>query len=115
MYGNYYNPYQQMNFGQRQEVIRVNGQAGAEAYQLAPNSSALLLDENNPLVWLVQTDGAGYKTVSPYSITPYAPAPAPDFNTLEERIKRIEERLNNEPDITTAKSRKRNAAESDEP
>lgn len=111
---NYYNPYQQpMSYGQRQEVIHVNGRAGAEAFQMMANSSALLLDENEPLVWLVQTDGAGYKTVSPYSITPYQPKAAPDLGTLEERIKRIEERLY-ESDTTTTKSRKRNAAEADE-
>lgn len=111
---NYYNPYPAMNYGQRQEVVHVNGKAGAEAYQMPPNSSALLLDENNPLVWLVQTDGAGYKTVSPYSITPYTPASAPDYGTLEERIKRLEERLN-ESDNATPKQRKRPAAEPDEP
>jgi hypothetical protein len=35
---------------QRQEVVRVNGRNGAEAYQMAPNSSALLLDESAPVV-----------------------------------------------------------------
>ena len=63
---------------QRQEIIRVNGENGARAYQMAPNSSALLLDESAPLVWLVQTDGAGYKTEAPYTITPYQAQPAPD-------------------------------------
>lgn len=111
---NYFNPYQQpMSYGPKQEVVHVNGRAGAEAYQLPPNSSALLLDENNPLVWLIQTDGAGYKTVAPYSITPYEPKPAPDLGTLEERIKRLEE-LIHEPDNATTKQRRRPAAEPDE-
>ena len=51
---NYYNPYAQsaptpysIN---RQEVVRVNGKNGAEAYQMAPNSSILLLDETAPIV-----------------------------------------------------------------
>ena len=79
---------------QRQEIIRVNGENGAKAFQLAPNSSALLLDESAPLVWLVQTDGAGYKTTTPYTIAPYQAQPAPDYNGLEERIKRLEDMLN---------------------
>ena len=29
----------------RSEIVKVNGENGARAYQLAPNSSALLLDE----------------------------------------------------------------------
>ena len=52
----------QNNYGmqtpQRCEVIRVNGRNGADAFRLAPNSSILMLDENEPLVWLKTTDGA---------------------------------------------------------
>ena len=78
----------------RQEIIRVNGENGAKAYQMAPNSSALLMDESAPLVWLVQTDGAGYKTAVPYTIAPYQAQQAPDLHSLEERIQRLEEMLN---------------------
>ena len=89
---------------QRQEIVRVNGENGAKTYQLPPNSSALLLDESAPLVWLVQTDGAGYKTAVPYTIAPYQAQPAPDLRTLEERISRLEEMLNGKkPDAGYAK------------
>ncbi len=40
---------------QRCEVVTVNGENGAQAYPLAPNSSALLLDESQPLVRLSAT------------------------------------------------------------
>ena len=79
---------------QRMEIVRVNGENGARAYQLPPNSNVLLLDESAPLVWLVQTDGAGYKTVAPYTITPYQAQPAPDYNSLAERIQRLEDMIN---------------------
>lgn len=78
----------------KQEIVRVNGENGAKAYQLAPNSSALLLDESAPLVWLVQTDGAGYKTAVPYTIAPYQAQQTPDLHSLEERIQRLEDMLN---------------------
>ena len=78
----------------RQEIVRVNGENGAKAYQMAPNSSALLLDESAPLVWLIQTDGAGYKTAVPYTITPYQAQKEPNLNSLEERIQRLEDMLN---------------------
>jgi hypothetical protein len=84
----------------RSEITKVNGENGARAYQLAPNSSALLLDESAPIVWLVQSDGAGYKTVAPYSITPYQPAPAVDVGNLENRVKRLEDMLNDKSDTT---------------
>ena len=79
---------------QRQEVVKVNGENGARAYQLGPSSSALLLDESGTIVWLVTTDGAGYRSVAPYDITPHQAAPAPDFSDLEQRIARLEERIN---------------------
>ena len=88
---NYYNPYA-LNYGQPQQVVHVNGRAGAEAYQIMPNSSAILVDENEPLVWFIQTDGAGYKTITPYTVTPYQQE-THDYGSLEERIKRIEEKL----------------------
>jgi hypothetical protein len=52
------------------------------------------MDESAPLVWLVQADGAGYKTAVPYTIAPYQSQPAPDLNDLEDRIKRLEEMIN---------------------
>lgn len=82
---------------QRQEIVRVNGENGARTFQMAPNSSAILLDENSPLVWVVQTDGAGYKTVSPYTITPYQPEPPVDIKGLEARLKRLEEMFSGKP------------------
>lgn len=90
----------------RQEIVRVNGENGAKAYQMAPNSSALLMDESAPLVWLVQTDGAGYKTAVPYTIAPYQSQPAPDLNDLEERIKRLEELYGKKPDAGRARGGK---------
>lgn len=90
-----YQPYfnQQTQY-QRTEVVKVNGEGGAKAYQMPPNSSVLLLDETAPIVWLKTTDGAGFPSLSPYSITPYKPAPPVDVNGLEQRIAR-NDRLTN--------------------
>ena len=74
-----------------QQVVKVNGENGARAYQIGPNSSALLLDESGLLVWVVTSDGAGYKTVSAYDISPHKVVPKADFDTLENRIKRLED------------------------
>ena len=85
-------------FQQKMEVIRVNGRNGAESLNLAPYSSALLLDINDPLVWFVSTDGAGYKTCVPYLITPYQPeqkASIEDLITkINARLDSLEERMN---------------------
>ena len=110
MFGQY-QPYQQpmtipsyQQYAQnaiRQEIIKVNGENGARAYNIAPNSSVLLLDEQNPIVWLKQTDGAGYPTITPYSITPFQPEPTPDMRSLEHRIEKLEEIINGKSDITS--------------
>lgn len=114
---NFYNPYQPTQYQnpyvygqqptiQRYEITRVNGRNGADAFRMAPNSSILLMDENDPIVWLKVTDGAGYATVTPYSIAPYQPTPAVDVNSLETRVSRLEEMLNGKPDAAAAKPRK---------
>lgn len=99
MIGNgYYNPFMpqiQPQQAARQEVTRVNGYNGASAFEIGANSSALLLDTSGLMVWLVTTDGAGYKTVQPYDITPHKDAPAPDYAALEERISKLEGMMKN--------------------
>lgn len=116
MYGNGYypqipqNPYMQavqpQPIAAKQEVVKVNGENGARAYQMPPNSSALLLDESGELVWLITTDGAGYKSVCAFDITPHQAAPAPDFTSLEARISKLEGLINaNAADTTDARSK----------
>ena len=70
---------------------------------MLPNSQALLLDDTAPLVWLAQTDGAGYKTITPYSIAPYQPEPEITVKDLDERLKRIEEVLNAKSNTSSSK------------
>ena len=95
----FFNPYGFMQQGQVQQnmpvtqVVRVNGENGAKAYSLGANSSALLLDESGLMVWLITTDGAGYKSISAYDIAPHQEAPKPDFGSLESRVQSIEKRL----------------------
>lgn len=93
------------------QITRVNGRNGADALRLAPNSSVLLMDENDPIVWLKVTDGAGYATVTPYSIAPYQAATPVDVNSLEERVKRLEEKLNAKSDDANADGRRKQKAE----
>lgn len=91
-YGNYsmptYNSYMPTN--QARKIMRVNGENGAKAIQLQPNEEILALDETAPILWLAQADGAGYKSLIPYSITEYKPAPPIDFSSIEQRLAKIE-------------------------
>ena len=77
-----------------QQVVRVNGENGARAFQIGANSSALLLDESGTMVWLVTSDGAGYRTIAPYDIVPHKTEQAPDYTDLENRVKKLEDMMN---------------------
>ena len=88
------------------EIIHVNGENGARALQMLPNSQALLLDDTAPLVWLAQTDGAGYKTVTPYTIAPYQPEPEVNLKDIDERLKKIEEEVKNYAKSNTQPNKK---------
>lgn len=123
MYGDFGNPlynpnlnpyvYSQSPYHQqpKQDVVKVHGEGGARAFPIGANSSALLLDESGEIVWLVVTDGAGYKTVMPYDITPHKVAPAPDFGTLEQRIEKLEAVINGNSTNSTATQREGHTAE----
>ena len=93
----------QQNFGQnlfrsnsflpRMEAIRVNGEAGARAIQMAPNSSQVLIDNTNSnLIWVAQTDGAGYLTVTPFDVFPHKTQQQLTENAFEERLNKLEEK-----------------------
>jgi hypothetical protein len=103
------------NLQQECHVVRVNGEPGARSYMLPPNSDAVLIDTTASMIWLVQTDGAGYKTLTSYDITPHEdPKPDDSIKKLEDRIARLEEKISNgksfdpsvKPYISNSRARK---------
>ena len=82
-------------------IIRVQGENGVDAFQMGPNSDVLLLDETAPIIWFVQTDGAGYKSKTPYNITVHEKEPSimdQRFDAIDKRLKSLEEALLDESD-----------------
>lgn len=76
-------------FAPHYEIVKVNGEAGARSFQMGPNSSIFLADATNPnLIWLVQTDGAGYLTPIPLDVTIHQDK---QQTSLEDRIKHLED------------------------
>ena len=112
LFENYQSPFApQMMWGQQrpqlpqQQVTRVSGQNGAQAYALPPNSSALLLDDTAPIVWLKTTDGAGYPTLTPSDIVPHQISTPVDASSLEARIKKLEDMIYAKPDTASAEAK----------
>ena len=88
---NYYN--RPLNLP-KYNIIRVAGENGARSMQMQPNSEVLALDNTAPIVWLLQTDGAGYLSATPFDISVHQNAPAIDVNSLEQRVAKLEDMLN---------------------
>jgi len=95
-------PYQ---FNNSQHITQVNGENGANMYALPANSSAILMDSTAPLIWVVTTDGAGYKTVTPFEIKKYEPAPQPNYEDIMARLASLEDKLNDKSNIKPIKSK----------
>ena len=84
--------YGRPNFSPHYEIIKVNGEAGARAFQMGPNSNMFLADATNPnLIWLVQTDGAGYSTATPLDVSIHQTEQQATYSSLEERVKHLED------------------------
>ena len=103
MFGGYplMSPYYTNMYGQRQQqsqanvlppqqVIQVDGRASIDTLQMSPNSSILIKDKSQPIVWFCVSDGLGKVTASAYDITPHQDIPPVDVNALEERISALE-------------------------
>lgn len=106
--------YQPQQIPRKTEIIHVNGQNGAQAFQMLPNSQALLLDDTAPIIWLAQTDGAGYKTVTPYTVTPYQPEPEVNLKDIDARLRKIEEEMSHaKSNATSSKKQPNKQSQSD--
>lgn len=106
-----FNPYQP--YMNNQQIIRVNGEPGARAYQMMPNSSALLLDESAPRLFLASTDGAGYKSIAAYKLEPYEQPSEISLNSLVERIEKLEQEISNNAKSNTSNAKRKQITESE--
>lgn len=120
------NPYANMNFNkpfqqqapQNNGIIWVQGIEGAKAYQLTPNSNAILLDSENEGVFYIKiSDNVGMCTLRIFSFvettgTSQSAAPQTDMSmyvTRDELNKILDEmRASNEQSVSTV-SRKSGA------
>lgn len=105
----YSNPYQarldslqamqsQQMMPQRQELIRVNGDEGAKAYPIAPNSVVPLFDGNEDVIYVKGSDAGGFSTIRKFQLVEItgntAPAPVPSENyATKEYVSGLENRL----------------------
>lgn len=107
-YNTGYNPYNQYMPSniQKTEIDWVNGIEGVRAFPMGANSSKLLADSTAPIVWFVTTDSAGVKSPVAFDIKQHEETQV-DYNSFEERLKRLEDAfVNGKPDNAASKSKK---------
>lgn len=86
MYG-IYPPYQAAPFipqAQPQSIQYVNDKKSAETYQMAANSSVILMDANLPRFYMKQTDASGVATIRAYDFKEAADEKPPEYVTKAE-------------------------------
>ena len=89
-------PTTQTTFLPKRTVDYVNGLEGAQNFALGPNSSALLLDQEQNVLWVVATDQNGSKSlVKGYHIgDEYVPPKPVTLEDLMAQMQSMNERLN---------------------
>lgn len=94
-------PYQ-MNFGMNQaqqnvlppqQILQANGKASIEALRMSPNSSALIADSTQPVIWKCISDSLGNVSAVAYDVTPHKDEAVAEKETMTRSIESITERL----------------------
>lgn len=84
-------PYFNQYSARRMGILKVHGTEGLNALRMMPNDEALALDETAPILWVIKTDSAGYKTPTPFEIRPYQPEPEVSLKDIDQRLRRMED------------------------
>ena len=93
------NPYEQFQASNpmlvpQSQIDEVDGEGGAKALTMGPNSGRLALDKNNPILYVIRTDNLGNKVlIASYDLTPHIPEPDPAVKALNERMNNIESKF----------------------
>jgi hypothetical protein len=104
------NPFQQQQGGNTQ-IQYVNGIESANAYQMAPNSSVLLMDSNLPRFYVKTTDAAGMAAVKVFEFHEYVeqkPEPMnPEMFVTRQEFEELKQMIEKEAAHESAKESNR--------
>lgn len=76
-----------------QQILQANGKASIDMIRMSPNSSVLIADTTQPIVWKCISDGLGNVTAKPFDITPHKTEEEVEKETLTQVLSKISERL----------------------
>ena len=80
-----------------QQILQANGKASIDAIRMAPNSSVLIADTTEPIVWKCVSDGLGNVKAEAFDIIHHKTEAEVEkettnnlLNDISERLKRLE-------------------------
>ena len=76
-----------------QQILQANGKASIDALRMSPNSSALIADQTQPIVWRCISDSLGNVTATAYDITPHKDEALTEKEALTNTLTEINDRL----------------------
>lgn len=86
-------PYHYQNTLPPQQILQANGKASINALRMAPNSSALIADQTQPIVWKCTSDSLGNVSAEAFDITPHKDEATVEKEALTSLITEMNERL----------------------
>ena len=95
------------NYQQGQQLIRVNGLEGAKAYQMGANSTVALFDNNNDIMYVKNTDGAGFGSIRAFKFVEMdlnSTAPVAEYATKTE-LEQLRQEVKNYAEQFVSKSK----------
>ena len=76
-----------------QQILQANGKASIDAIRMSPNSSVLIADTTEPIVWKCVSDGLGNVTAEAFDITHHKTEAEVEKETTNNLLNQISERL----------------------
>ena len=80
-----------------QQILQANGKASIDAIRMSPNSSVLIADTTEPIVWKCVSDGLGNVTAEAFDITHHKTEEEVEkentnnlLNDISKRLERLE-------------------------
>ena len=76
-----------------QQILQANGKASIDAIRMSPNSSVLIADTTEPIVWKCVSDGLGNVTAEAFDITHHKTDEEVEKENTNNLLIQISERL----------------------
>lgn len=76
-----------------QQILQANGKASIDALRMSPNSSVLIADQTQPIVWRCTSDSLGNVSAVAFDISPHKDESVTEKEALANTLAELNDRL----------------------